>query len=421
MALVFPLTNRYNTSMKHTPLCILLAGLLVAGPSAYAQKKVNYQSLIKSIVASPARTAQLTSGLTDRQLSTLLTKMEQQNAALERQIATQQELQQNVLSQSRASVFRVIPPNNQTQHSLSGSLFKTTYQGQEEIYGAVPMHILRDQDFEPGMLSYKFTAAVQTPQGTQAIPAWVVQLSSSVTGDVALVKFRKEDEPLLTALPLSTQANTFPQQVYSVGYARSILTEQAFQLVGTTSSGILTAQIPAAYKGERSGYCGSPILNEQAQLAGVHIGSEYLSEQNSVDELRNAFRLHHPEVEKGDVGYVAPASFLQEMVNAYHKSSSKPITVRLGGYEITHLAVNEYVSEIELLDKDQNQLWHKHMDYKVSYSAAEAALRFQPKAVYVRVHIGKSHWVKNKKGWYVEDTPNVSSVLYPLPPAVLRN
>ena len=411
MALVFPLTNRYNTSMKHTPLCILLVGLLVAG---------HYQSLIKSIVETPAHTAQLTKNLTDRQLSTLLTKMEQQNAALERQIAAQQKLQANVLSQSRASVFRVIPSKNPTQHSLSGSLFKTTYQGQEEIYGAVPMHILRDAAVEAGMISYKFTAAVQTPQGIQAIPAWVVQLSSSTTGDLALVKFRKEDEPLLSALPLSTQANTFPQQVYSVGYARSILTEQAFQLVGTTSGGILTAQIPAAYHGERAGYCGSPIVNEQSQLAGVHIGSEYLSEQNSVDELRNAFRLHRPKVKKGDVGYVAPASFLQELVNAYHKPSSKPLAVRLGGYEITHLSINEYVSEIELLDKDLKQLWHKQIDYKVSYSAAEVALRFQPQVAYVRVHIGRSHWVKNEKGWYVENTPNMSSVLYPLPPAALR-
>ena len=398
-------------------LCLALPGQL-----AFGQK--NTKSVGKALTAllrpTKGKVASITAGLTDKQLAQIIEKLQAENAALERQIATQHTVREKALAASRPAVFRALGAKPYVQ-SFSGTIFKTIYQGKEEIFGAVPMHLLRSQDFVPGALSYKFTAGVSTPSGIRYVPAWVVQISSSKTGDVALVKFREEDESLLSPLTLSPNEPTFPQQAYGQGYANNLLSYQAFQLVGKTSSNVLIAQIPSARLGERAGFCGSPVVDEQANLAGIHVGSSYEPQDPVKKNFFAVFNLSPVKIENGDVGYVTPVSYLEQLVASYHQPTAKLFPVILAGHKITHLKANEYVSRMEFLDKNETVIWRKHTNEKVSYTAAETVLRLYSQTAYIRLYIGRSHWVKNEKGWYIDNTDNVSSILYPLPPAVLQN
>lgn len=401
--------------MKRTLLLLCLLGLAFPGQVVFGQKTPKSPKALQAVLRpTKGKIASLSAGMSDKQLEQMILKLQRENAKLERQIAQQKATQEKVYSAARKAVFRALGPQ-QDAMTLSGTLFKTTYNGQEEIFGVVPMHVLRNEDHVPGTLSYKFTAGVFTDTTIKFIPAWVVQISSDKTGDVALVKFRKEDEKLLSPLALSTKEPSFPQQAYAQGFARNLLARQTFQLMGTTSTGLLTAQIPAAYEGDRAGFCGSPVVNEQGTLSGIHVGSRYGAADPAQEAFFNAFRLNAPNVQEGDIGYVTPASFVQNLVTAYHESHAKPMVVRLAGHEITRLAINEYISRMELLDKDHRQLWSKNTDFKVSLSAVETVLRLRNDVRYIKLEIGRTHWAKDEKGWRIENTPGVSSVLYTLP------
>lgn len=401
--------------MKIKLFLLCLLGLVLSGQQAFGQKTPKSPKKALTAVLRPpkGKIASLTSGLTDKQLEKMILNLQRKNAALERQLAAQKAAQQKAYSAARKAVFRALGPKAQAT-TLSGTLFKTTYNGQEEIFGVVPMHVLRNEEHMVGSLSYKFTAGVLMDTTMRFIPAWVVQLSSSKTGDVALVKFRKQDEKFLSPLALHTQELTFPQQAYAQGFANNLLARQSFELIGTTSAGILTAQLPATRRGERAGFCGSPVVGENAQLYGVHIGSEYVADSPDEDAFFSAFQLNRPDVQDGDIGYVAPASFLQHLVAAYHQPKLKPIPVRVAGQEIAHLAVNEYISQIQLLDENYNVVWFKETDYKVSFSAVETVLRLFKNAAYIKLEIGRTHWAKDEQGWHIENTPAVSSGIYPL-------
>ncbi|MBR2082543.1 MAG: hypothetical protein IJ876_06025 [Elusimicrobiaceae bacterium] len=372
------------------------------------------KSVAKSAVLRPPKgtIASITAGLTDKQLEQVILKLQQQNAALERQIALQQTLSSQSYQAAHKALFRALASDHSTT-SLSGTLFKTTYNGQEEVFGVVPMHVLRQENSDSGYLPRQFTAGIFTGHTVTFIPAQVVQLSSSKTADVALVKFREEDQALLEPLTLHTQPLQFPQQAYAQGFARNLVTHQAFQLIGTTSTGVLTAQIPAAYEGERAGFCGSPVVGEDQQLLGIHIGSRYVENFPQEDTFFSAFQLNRPQITQGDIGYMAPASFLEQLVDTYHHPDLRPVEVVLGGQTITHLAVNEYVSRIELLGKASQVLWSKDTNLKVSWSAANAVLRLRSDIAYIKLYIGRTHAVSDNTDWFVKDQDAVRTVLYP--------
>ncbi len=413
LALAQGLPKRYNKRMRKLLALLLTATLGVLSVNTYAQMP---SKLFRQLIKQPGTFPKSRLGeLSNKQLDQFIIRLRYENARLAQQNELERQRQAQVFAASRPAVFRVASVQNGGLHSLSGTIFTTSQAGQPEIFGVVPTHVLQDADHEQGTLSKEFSVLVETPQGIQTLPAQVVQLSSTKTGDVALVKFRAEDEEFLSPLSLAPTIKQFPTPVYSQGFARSILTQSSFPVVGTTSAGMLISQLPASHRGERAGFCGSPVITQQTTLAGIHVGSRYLSQDPQQTAFFAAFKLKQlPIQDGGDAGYITPASFLKQMVAAYHHPDLKPLIITFAGQEITRLAVDEYISAIELLDAHMNVVWSRNMDFKVTFTAAEAAFRLYPQVAFVRFQVGKTHWAQDADGWFVQDTDNRYSVLKPL-------
>lgn len=370
----------------------LLLVVLLATPYAYGQKMPGrWMQSLQAAKNSP------------KQLQQVLTYIQQENLRLRIQNEQTRTFQTQLFQTVRPAVFRALPPKEQGAASTyTGTVFQTEYNGQPEIYGAIAMHTLKDTPHIKGLLSYKFTALVETEGRFKTIPAWVVQLSSSKMGDVALVKFRAEDQALLTPLLLAQEEPAADQPVYVAGYARNLFTRQALRADGHTSTGLLRTRIAAAQEGDRAGFCGSPLVNSQAELTAIHIGGTYqhLSSQAAVTDEglpRNP----------GDTGYAVPAHFLRSLVEAYHAPDKPVWPVVLHGVEITRLSSQEYIARTELLDANQHLLWQADTDVKMTLRPLETALSSFKEAKFIRLVIGKTHWQNENREWVVtnDDTP----------------
>ncbi len=344
-----------------------------------------------------------------KQLETLLHRIQQENIRLQAQNEQIRSFQSALFQQVRPSIFRALPPQNQEAlNSFTGTIFQTQYQGQPEVYGVIAMHALKTTPREPGLLSYKFTAVIDRDGKSVQIPAWVVQLSSSKTADIALVKFRQQDQSLFKPLPLSSQEPVSLQPLYMAGYACNIFTRQTLAFDRHTSMGLLQTHIPAVQKTQRAGLCGSPVVNEQGELIGVHVGSHY--GQPSYQEMFfETFGLSKP---KGDTGYVAPASFLRNLVVSYHQANHKFWPIVLQGQEIARLTAQQYVIRAELLDADQHVIWYQNNLSKMSIRPLQTALQLFPQAHYVRLVIGQAHWQNEGQGWVIAQDETVHRVVF---------
>ena len=366
---------------------------LLATPYAYGQKMPGrWMQSLQAAKNSP------------KQLQQVLTHIQQENLRLRIQNEQTRTFQTQLFQTVRPAVFRALPPKGQGAASTyTGTVFQTEYNGQPEIYGAIAMHTLKDTPHIKGLLSYKFTALVETEGRFKTIPAWVVQLSSSKMGDVALVKFRAEDQALLTPLLLAQEEPAADQPVYVAGYARNLFTRQALRADGHTSTGLLRTRIAAAQEGDRAGFCGSPLVNSQAELTAIHIGSTYQRTQPQT-AFTQAFGITLPA---GDTGYAVPGWFLRSLVEAYHAPDKPVWPVLVNGTEITRLAPQEYIARTELLDANHRVLWQADTDVKMTLRPLETALSFFKEAKFIRLVIGKTHWQNENRKWVVanDDTP----------------
>lgn len=393
---------------------ILLSGCLL-GVSSFAYAQKTPREIVRALLKTPAGTPisaelrQSLSQLSPKQLSTVTAQLQRANAKLAQSNKKTRQFQQDLFSSTRAAIFRALPTATGPRNSYTGTLFEVENNGKQEIFGVIPMHALKAPDQTAGLLSYKFTAVVDVDGAPQRIPARVVQLSSSKTADVALVKFEEKDSALLSPLKLAPNAPvTSGTRLYTQGYACNLPARALVTVTGTTSTGLLTTAIPAAHEGERLGFCGSALVNEAHELMGIHVGSMYVHDTQE-STFFNAFQLEKPHI--GDTGYMAPVSFLYQLTQSYLHPGKAVIPVQVRGQEITRLRVNEYISRIELLDEHHQTIWQKDTDIKMSLRPVEQALLLFPQTRWIRLHVGRTHWQKNENGWYVADDKSLYRVV----------
>ncbi len=294
---------------------------------------------------------------------------------------------------SRPAAFRAPTPD---KNSFSGTIFKVPHNGKTEIFGAVAVHALLDEYFTPGSLGKNFEAMVQIDGKITTLPVEVVQLSPAKALDIALIKFRPQDEPLLRPLTLENASPTPGSFLYAQGFARNELLQEEIMLLPRTSSlGMRQTSLSFANMQARLGFCGSPVVNDKAELSGVFVGVG-----------REPY-----------IGFMASAAHLDKLVQAYHNPGKALVEVKLQGKELLRLPVDEYVSRFELLDENQHLLWIGNTSQKMTTTPVEQALWKNPKTRYVRLTIGKTTWKEVNGTWVVSTTPDFRSETVPFSPA----
>lgn len=349
-------------------MCLFSTALLAAAP-LHAQKNglSSTKALLQSIELKNAR------------LQKQLLSLQRKHERLLRQNANELAYQTRLFDRAKQAIFRALPDTKLPANTYTGTVFEVRHNGRKDVFGTVAMHALQDSFETPGMLGKEFSALVVSGGKFRTIPARIVQLSSSAMGDLALVKFRPEDERLFRPLSLEDFSLSFPAQGYAQGYACNLLSKQAFPIVGNTSIGMLQAKLPAAPMGQRAGFCGSPVFTTDFKFAGIHVGSSY----------------------ETNAGYIAPIPVLQKLVESYYKPGSQVQSVSLAGKEIGTLTITEFVARIEFLDDHKQVLWEEETLSKFSLRKAEKALHQYPNTAFIRLHVGNSHWKTDEKGSYV--------------------
>jgi len=255
---------------------------------------------------------------------------------------------------------------------FSGTVFKTVYNGEKEIYGVVAAHSIADSPSELALHRH-FTADVYANGKFVSVEAEVVQVGAPSLLDVALVKFRPEDEVLFRPLEISEVPVRFGALLESQGFAgnSSVNIPGRYTLDVTPVS--LRTTMPFA-RDERPGLCGSAVVDADNRLVGIHTGSSYgrFSEQD-------------------DVGFATNAKFLNTLVEAYHNGGEAVFPFSLNGQKIVDLNVDEYISYVTLQDASGKNVWQKGFDSKFSYSKVKEALEiYAPR--YIQLTVRRAHW-----------------------------
>lgn len=378
--------------MKHCYSTVFLCTLLAGVQPVFAQKLPKMPLLPNMARASK----QISSSISRAALMDRIARLEAENIRLRLRNEQERAYQAQLFTKGRQAIFRAIPTLTKPTNSYTGTVFQVQHQSEQEIYGVISTHALKATPNEEGMLNQHFAALVELEDGSAVIPAEVVQAMPSSMGDIALVKFSPEDEQKFEPLELETEPKVLPAQAYAQGYACNLLATQTFPLTGTTSLGALTGKLPAANKGDRAGFCGSPVFNQAFQLTGIHVGSSYITQ----------------------TGYVAPASLLRRAVQALHNPQLKPFVLRLNGTVLAELAADEFVSQVQLLDAQQNVLWTRNTTGKFSLTAVQRLLNEMPGVAFIRLTIGQTHWMESEQGPYLFNdvsSPRIVLVKAPLP------
>lgn len=302
-----------------------------------------------------------------RQLEKSIRDLQQENLQLK---ATLNHIGSNPLL--RRATFQAVATTNEPTNPFSGTVFKTVYNGAEEVFGVVAAHAIASSARDRA-LNRHFTVGIFDGEKMVELPAEIVQISSPSMLDIALVKFSPEAEKLFQPLRISDVPVKFGDVLSSQGFAKHKDVNIPERHITKVTPLSIRTTIPFA-RDERPGLCGSAVVNADQELVGIHTGSSY-------DRQDAQF----------DVGYATNASFLNTLVEAYHNGGEAAFPLVLNGKNIIPLNVDEYISYVSFHNAEGKQVWQQGFDSKFSYSKVQEMLDiYSPR--YITVTVRRAAW-----------------------------
>ena len=308
-----------------------------AAKTAFGKSALTDRALQGTAVSAAARQAALS-----RNLPAVITRA---NAA---SLATHQAqvLQAKDMRQSVAKVlssFLEDWPEKQ-QPSATAFVFKTHYNGKEEVWGATAAHIAKGMGQQLTLVFYEGDKKI-------VLPAEVVQYGPNMISDLALLKLPENLPPEIVPLPLSDAPAKTGEAFIAGGYSNHRFIYTGKQHLQKDNSRFLRTDFFVPLK-NRAGLCGSPLINAQGEVAGILCGSIW----------------------EADVAFAANTNVLSYLLEAQHKGSAD-IPLVAGSIKLGDIKTTEHIHSVEALNAQRQTIGKYDTQNRLPQSTMLALLK----------------------------------------------
>ena len=307
--------------------CFVFTGQPACAGRSLPQKIIKAEQALKKTISAPSKAR--------RQIAAAINHL---NNKLIRRAAPPQPWQHSVF---------YIKPSWQMPVAASGFVFQTVYEGKKEIFGLISAHIT-PLTLKPGEM---FDVAFYNGKKPLVVQAQLVLRGSAMRLDAALIKFKETPEFAAFVKPLVlNERKVLPwATLSSVGYARKEPAYAPDRKVRVLNPTLITTTY-TLQRHQRAGFCGSPLLNAQGEVVGLHCGS--LTEeawQNQPAILPKGQTIWPIRYHNQRVSLAVPSLLLGDLVRAYHQGGSFKRAVLWDSIPVAEVDINEHIESVAVL------------------------------------------------------------------------
>ena len=227
----------------------------------------------------------------------------------------------------------------------TGFAIEEVYKGKKYVWGVTATH-------------YGYgKPAIQLDDQHKPIKVPFIIQGSAGRNDVTLFPIPEDLVPALVPLHLAVRETQVGDNLSSVGYWNNKIHVDPVRTVKEINVHQFITSLYIEPTPVREGTCGSPVLNEQGEVVGMHVGNS----------------------PRQQVGYVVPVSHIRQALQAYHEGQFSQ-SLFFNGVEIGKIDINEYIDAIEMyregLPMQRQSLTHRQK--QVDYDHLESLLQNQP-------------------------------------------
>lgn len=230
------------------------------------------------------------------------------------------------------------------QPSATAFVFKTHYNGKEEIWGATAAHIAKGMGQQLTLVFYEGDKKI-------VLPAEVVQYGPNMISDLALLKLPENLPPEIVPLPLSDAPAKTGEAFIAGGYSNHRFIYTGKQHLQKDNSRFLRTDFFVPLK-NRAGLCGSPLINAQGEVAGILCGSIW----------------------EADVAFAANTNVLSYLLEAQHKGSAD-IPLVAGSIKLGDIKTTEHIHSVEALNAQRQTIGKYDTQNRLPQSTMLALLK----------------------------------------------
>lgn len=234
----------------------------------------------------------------------------------------------------------------------TGFALEETYQGKKYVWGITASHYLYQKP------------AVKLPNHWRAVLVPVVVQGHALHNDVTLFPLPDEIAAEVVPLKLAKEEIEVGEELSSVGYWDHRLHVDPVRRVKKILPLQLITTLDIEPTTIREGTCGSPMLNKNGEVVGMHVGNSP----------------HKQE------GYMVSAAHIRQALQAYHEGKfEQPLF--FNGINIGTLAINEGLSSAEVrsaigqvrrfgLEHRQKHVDYEHLEKLVPLQDTDTHISF---------------------------------------------
>lgn len=254
------------------------------------------------------------------------------------------------------------------------------FEGETQLWGVTAAHIARLMSAYPAVWLEDYAP----------FPVEFAAIGNAGMIDLALFPLPKEWPYKIPSLKLAGQTPKPGEKTYSFGFFNNdffLVPNREIKEV-TPNRLITSLEIDTPNRG---GACGGPILNQQGEVVGVHIGSS----------------------DSQEISFAVPAAEIRRMLQAYHNNSQSLQPLMFNGQKIGDLNVNESIARIRTITDAYitGDFVTYHREKDVDYAHLETlSPDTNPDKVHIYIsHQMFSHTDKTEKDFFVQLTYDAAS------------